>query len=168
MRAISAFLLLFLPGLVLAAGTDPEVTRDPAPAQADGKLHTLRTIPEACARLQGEFTGDPAAPYAFSAVRSSPNCRARAKLVDAKKAGASADSGWILNDRIEVPSAACPSLSAVVEVWRQDTGAADPKLDGQGQARIYLREGIEKARAGKLAALPVYAVAMTVEGKPCR
>ena len=88
--------------------------------------------------------------------------------MDADKAGIPGKAGWILNDRIRVPSAACPSLQAVVEVWRRPGEAAVPAKDGQGQARIYLREGIARARAGALAALPVYAVQLAVEGKPCR
>jgi len=167
MRATSALLLLALSGLALAADTAPEVARDPAPPQAVGKPHTLRTIPEACARLTGEFTGEPARPYAFGAVRTGPNCQPRARLVDAAKVGASVETGWILNDRIVVPSAACPGLSAVIEVWRQDTARAAPELDGQGQARIYLGEGIARAKAGKLAALPVYAAAVSIEGAAC-
>src|SRR5690606_28343471 len=167
MRATSALLLLALSGLALAADTAPEVARDPAPPQAVGKPHTLRTIPEACARLTGEFTGDPARPYAFGAVRSSPNCQPRARLVDAAKVGASAEAGWILNDLVAGLSAPCPGPPAVVEVWLQDTTQAAPELDGQGQARIYLREGIARAKAGKLAALPVYAAAISIQGDAC-
>src|SRR3546814_14098461 len=51
-----------------------------------GVVHTLRAIPEACARLQGEFTGDAAQPYRFAAVRTSATCQPRARLVDAAKA----------------------------------------------------------------------------------
>ena len=127
----------------------------------------MRVIPEACARLEGEFTGDATRPYAFKVVRSSATCQPRAKMVDAGKAGAPGD-GWVLNDRIRVPSAACPGMTAVVRVWRQDRDARAPALDAQGKSRIYLEEGLQKARAGKLAALPVYAVASALEGKPCR
>ena len=45
---------------------------------------------------------------------------------------------------------------------------APPKADAQGRSRIYLKEGIDAARAGDLTPVPVYAAAMTVEGKPCR
>ena len=85
----------------------------------------------------------------------------------AAKAGAPGP-GWILNDRIRVPSAACPGQAAVVRVWRQQESQASPALDAQGKSRIYLEEGLKKAKAGKLAALPAYAVAMTLEGKPCK
>ena len=151
-----------------AAATQPEIDRKAAPPQAQGKLHTLRTIPEACATLTGVFTGKAERPYALDVRRTSPNCQARARLVDAAKAGASAEAGWILHDRIRVPSAACESRRAVVEVWRRPGGAGVPTKDGQGQARIYLKEGIAKAKAGELAALPVYAVQLAIEGKPCR
>ena len=168
MRAIALVLASLLAAPAAAADTAPEITRDAAPPQAVGALHTLRSIPEACATLTGKFTGKADAPYALDAVRSSSNCHPRARLVDAEKAGIPGKAGWILNDRIRVPSAACPSLQAVVEVWRRPGEAAVPAKDGQGQARIYLREGIAKARAGALAALPVYAVQLAVEGKPCR
>lgn len=168
MRVIVVLLAVLLAAPAAAADTRPEITRDPAPPQAQGKPHTLRTIPEACATLVGRFTGDAERPYAIDARRTSPACQPRARLVDAAKAGASAQAGWILNDRIRVPSATCPALEAVVEVWRKPGEAAVPAKDGQGQARIYLREGIAKARSGELAALPVYAVRMAVEGAACR
>ena len=69
-----------------AAGPKPEVARDTGKPQAVGAVHTVRAIPEACARLEGMFTGDAAQPYRFAAVRSSPNCQARARYVDFAKA----------------------------------------------------------------------------------
>lgn len=167
MRALPALLAVLLAAPVAAADTTPEISRDTAPAQPEGKPHTLRTIPEACATLVGVFTGEAGHPYAVDARRTSPACQPRARLADASKEGASEQAGWILNDRIRVPSAACPSREAVVEVWRKPGDAAVPSRDGQGQARIYLREGIAKAKAGTLAALPVYAVRMSVDGKAC-
>lgn len=169
MRSLAAFLLATtLAAPALAAEPTPEVTRAPAPAQATGVLHGLRNIPEACVRLQGKFTGDPAAPYRIAVVRSSPACQPRARIVDAASAKPSVASGWILNDRIRVPSAACTSRQAVVTVWRHPTDPTPPALDAQGRARIYLEESMRKARAGKLAAVPTYAVSMQVEGKACR
>ena len=155
-------------GAAHAADPKPEIQRDPVAPQAVGKTHTLRTIPEACARLEGSFTGDAAAPYGFRAVRSSERCGARARLVDAVKAKASVANGWTLNDVIRVPSAACPSQQAVVRVWRKDAAVAPPKLDAQGRSRIYLKEGLDAASAGTLKPVPMFAVAMTVEGKACR
>ena len=71
---------LLLASTAMAADPPPEIRRPVAPPQADGVPHTLRTIPEACARIEGRFTGDAAAPYALGAVRTGPRCRARAAL----------------------------------------------------------------------------------------
>ena len=79
----------------------------------------------------------------------------------------SAKSGWILNDRISVPEAGCPGLHAVATVWRRPAHGTPPALDAQGRSRVYLKQAVSDARAGKLAALPAYAIAMGVEGKPC-
>lgn len=151
-----------------AAEPTPEIRRGVASPQAAGVVHTLRTIPEACARLEGQFTRDAAAPYKFAAVRTSARCAPRAKLVDAKVAKASAANGWLLNDVIRVPDAACPSRQAVVRVWRKDAKVAPPKLDAQGRSRIYLKDSMDAARAGDLKPIPMFAAAMTVEGHACR
>lgn len=160
--------LLALPAVVGAAESKPEIQRSPVSPQVVGMLHTLRTIPEACARLQGQFTGNAAAPYTFAAVRTSDRCQPRARLVDAGGAKASVANGWILNDLIRVPSAACPSQQAVVRVWRKEANAAPPKRDAQGRSRIYLKDGLDAADAGKLGAIPMYAAAMQVEGRACK
>ena len=151
-----------------AADPKPEIQRAASTPQAIGVTHTLRTIPEACARLEGKFTGDAAKPYAFAAVPSSARCQPRAHLVDAVSAKASVANGWLLNDVIRVPSASCPSQQAVVRVWRQASKAAPPKLDAQGRSRIYLKEGLEAARKGELAATPVFAASMALEGLACK
>lgn len=155
-------------GAAHAAEPTPEIRRDPATPQAVGAAHTLRTIPEACARLEGKFTGNPADPYDFRAVSTSERCGARARLVDATKANASVANGWVLNDLIRVPNAACPAQQAVVRVWRKDAKVAPPKLDAQGRSRIYLKDGLDTARAGDLAPVPMFAAAMVLEGKACR
>lgn len=160
--------LLASSGAVRAADPVPEISRAAATPQATGVAHTLRTIPEACARLEGQFTGKVSAPYAFSAVRTSARCAPRAKLVDAANAKASVANGWLLNDLIRVPEAACPSRQAVVRVWRKDIKVAPPKLDAQGRSRIYLKESMDAARAGDLKPIPVYAAAMTMEGIACK
>lgn len=168
-RSPATFLsLVLLAAPAFAADPAPEIRRDPAPPQKVGVLHGLRTIPEACARLQGEFTGAEAEPYRFAVVRTSPACQPRARIVAAAEAKPSAAGGWILNDRIRVPSAACATRQAVVTVWRHPADAAPPALDAQGRSRIYLEESMRKARAGKLAAIPAYAVSMSLEGTPCR
>lgn len=150
-----------------AAEPKPEIEREPATPQAVGVAHTLRTIPEACARIEGVFTGQAADPYRFSVVRTSSRCQARARLVDAKKANAAAGGDWIFHDLVRVPSAACPSQQAVVRIWRKDAAAAaPPALDAQGRSRIYLKEAKAKLQA-QGAELPLYAAAMAVEGQAC-
>ena len=151
----------------LATDPTPEIQRPAAQPQAVGSVHTLRQIPEACARLEGQFTGQAAQPYKFAVVRTSPNCQARARFVDAAKAKPSLAAGWKFNDLIRVPSAACPSQQAVVRVWRKPADVAPPKLDAQGQARLYLGDEKAKAAAKQLAAIPMFAAAMSVEGTAC-
>jgi hypothetical protein len=168
--AAAAFLAATLAASFAAGAADPrpEVERAPAKPQPVGALHSLRTIPEACVRLQGRFTGDAADPYRFEAVRTSPGCQPRALVLDAAKAKPSTASGWILNDRISVPEAGCPGLQAVATVWRRPAAGAPPALDAQGRSRVYLKQAVSDAKAGKLAALPAYAIATDIAGKPCR
>lgn len=132
---------MFLAGLLLAlamaaaAAQSPEIQRGPIPAQVPGVLHTLpRTIPEAMyPRLEGRFTkAKEASPYALTQVRTGTRCQARARLLDARKAQASAANGWILNDVLRVPNASCSGQSAVIRIWRKDAASATPKLDAQG------------------------------------
>lgn len=167
--------LAALPALLLAAGfawaaTDPvpEVQRPPATPQAVGVVHTLRTIPEACARIEGRFTGEAAQPYQYDVVRTSPACQPRAGLIDADKAKPSEAKGWIFNDLIRVPSAACPQQQAVLRIWRRPADAVPPKLDAQGRSRIYLADSVSKAKAGKLPPIPLYTATLAVEGDACR
>jgi hypothetical protein len=168
--AAAALLVAALAASFAAGAADPrpEVERAAATPQPVGVLHSLRTIPEACLRLQGRFTGDAAAPYRFEAVRTSPACQPRALVEDAAKARPSAANGWILNDRVSVPEAGCPGLQAVATVWRRPATGTPPALDAQGRSRIYLEQTLRNAKAGKLAALPAYAISTAVEGKPCR
>lgn len=151
-----------------AAEPVPEIQRKPGAPQAVGVLHTLRTIPEACARLQGQFTGNAASPYKVSAERTSARCQARARLVDAASAKPSATNGWVLNDVIRVPRAGCSTQQAVVRVWRKDAKPQPPKLDAQGRSRIYLKKGLDDSRAGNLEAIPLYAASMAVAGLACK
>ena len=83
-------------------------------------------------------------------------------------AKASVTNGWILNDLIRVPSAACPSQQAVVRIWRKDVDNVPPKPDAQGRSRIYLKEGLAAARAGEIKPIPVYSAAMVIEGSACK
>jgi hypothetical protein len=148
----------------MAAEPGPEIERPAATPQAVGVVHTLRQIPEACARIEGAFTGDPAEPYRFAVVRTSPQCQPRARFVDAARARPSVEGGWIFNDLIRVPSAACAAQQAVVRIWRRPV-EQDIALDGQGRARIYLEDEMAAAQGQK--PVPMYAAAMTVEGD-CR
>lgn len=150
----------------MAKQVAPEIQRPTGTAQAVGVAHSIRTIPEACARLEGVFTGQ-AMPYQFKAVRTSASCQPRARLVDAAKLKPSQASGWVLNDEIRIPNAACPSQLAVVQVWRKPSNATPPKLDGQGRSRVYLDDAKQAASAGTMPAIAMYAAAMTVEGKAC-
>src|SRR5690554_3436166 len=153
-------------GPALASDSVPEITRGDVAAQSVGVVHTLRQIPEACARIEGAFTGDPAEPYRYAVVRTSPNRQPRARSVAAAKARPDAAEGWILNDLLRMTSAECPMQQAVVRVWRKPVDQAI-KLDGQGQSRIYVEEAKEAAAAGNIAAIPMFAAGMELEGQPC-
>lgn len=166
MRAVLPVILAVAAIPALAADPKPEISRDAVAPQAVGVVHTLRQIPEACARIEGGFTGDAAEPYRFAVVRTSANCQPRARFVDAAKAQPSEAAGWVFNDLIRVPSADCPSQQAVVRVWRKPVDQTI-RLDGQGQSRIYVEESKQAAAAGRLAAVPMFAAEMGVEGSPC-
>lgn len=165
-QILALALMLSMPAF--AAGQDaasaPEIKRETGAPQSTGVVHTLRQIPEACARIEGVFTGNAAEPYKFSVVRTSPQCQARARFIDADKLSKAEKAAWIFNDMIRVPNAACPGQQAVVRIWRKPVDQTI-ELDAQGKARIYLADAKQNAAEGKLAALPMYAAAMTVEGK---
>jgi hypothetical protein len=163
-----AVTLAWLPLQASAAGPVPEIRRDVGTPQATGAAHTLRTIPEACARFEGRFTGNAAAPYDFAAVPTSPQCQPRARLVPFEQAGASVEAGWLLNDLIRVPSADCATQHAVVRVWRKPADNT-PTLDGQGSARVYLQDATQAAAAREpLPAVSLYTAQMTLQGTACR
>lgn len=166
-RAVGGLLLLAAATSAGAADPAPERPRPPGTPQAVGALHTLRQIPEACARLEGMFTGQAAEPYRFSVVPSSPGCQPRARYVDYLQAEPAVASGWKLNDVIRVPNAGCPSQQAVVRVWRLPADNQPPQLDGQGQARIYLEEAKQQAASGKVPKVALFSAQMTLEGKAC-
>ena len=164
----SLLLLALAAAPVLATDPVPEVQRPPGAPQAVGAVHTLRTITEACARIEGRFTGDASEPYHYEVVRTSPMCQPRARLVDADKVHPDTAGGWIFNDLIRVPSAACPGQQAVLRIWRHPADATPPKLDAQGKSRIYLEKSMEQAKAGKLASLPLFTATLQVEGEACK
>ena len=149
-----------------AETAQPEIQRGLGHPQAIGQLHTLRTIPEACVRLQGEFTGDAAAPYRFESVPRD-RCARRARYIDATalKAAPSVASGWILNDVIRVPNATCPEQQAALSVWRHPVAPPSIVLDGQGRMRMYLKDGTISAPSGqKENALSLYTATLEVSG----
>jgi len=145
----------------------PERSRPVGAPQAVGAVHTVRQIPEACTRLEGVFTGQADAPYRLRAVPTAPGCQPRARYADAATAQPSAQDGWILNDVIRIPDAACPARQAVVRVWRKPV-AQDLARDGQGQARVYLEQARQQAAAGQLRALPQFSARLEVAGSGCR
>ena len=147
----------------------PELQRDPGKPQAVGARHTLRTIPEACARIEGVFTGKSASPYLSEVVNTNPACHPRVRLRDAGDAKPTRAGGWIFNDMIQVPSAECPSQVAVVRIWRKPSASAvPPKLDAQGRARVYIGGAEDTLKNHGVDQLPQYAVATNVEGKACK
>lgn len=171
MRLVLPSLLLMLP-LAAANAAEPsspapELSRAVGAAQAVGAQHTLRQIPEACARLEGVFTGDTAQPYRFAVVRTSEQCQPRARFVDFAKAQPTTDKGWKLNDVIRVPNAACPTQQAVVRVWRLPVAISNER-DGQGQSRIYLEDAKKQAAAGAIPKVTMFAAEQSLEGTACR
>lgn len=160
-------LALLLAAPTIAAQQAPEISREPATPQADGAAHTVRTIPEACARIEGVFTGQAQPPYRFSVKQTAPQCQARARLVNADEVEPDAAQGWLYHDEIRIPSAACKGLVAVARIWRKPgTGALE--LDAQGRARIYLDEARANAEAGRVRDPAMYAAQLRVEGDSCR
>ncbi|HFK2922503.1 hypothetical protein [Stenotrophomonas beteli] len=166
MRLSLLMLAALVPAVPALAAETPELQRAVGAPQAVGAVHTLRQIPEACARLEGAFTGQAAEPYRFSAVRTSEQCQPRARFVDYTKAQPSADKGWKLNDVIRVPNATCPAQQAVVRVWRLPVNNSQA-LDGQGQSRIYLEEAKKQAAAGQIPKVTMFAAQLQMEGKAC-
>ena len=169
MRAtpLIAILTLAIAHPLLAAEPAPEIKREAGTPQAVNALHTLRQIPEACARMEGMFTGNAAEPYKFALVRTSPNCQPRARFVEFAKAKPSEADGWKFNDLIQVPNAACPSQKAVVRVWRKPADASPPELDAQGRSRLYLKEMQAAAKQGGYQPIPMFAAEMKLEGQAC-
>ncbi|NZA25858.1 hypothetical protein H0E84_05635 [Luteimonas sp. SJ-92] len=169
MRRIAAVLvatLLGAPAVLPAAGQAPEIERETAPPQAVGAAHTLRQIPEACARIEGVFTGQADPPYRFSVKQTSPGCRPRARLVDADRVRPDPADGWVLNDVVRIPAAACPSQVAVARIWRRPAEGT-LQTDAQGRVRIYLDEARAQAESGNAPQPGLYAAQLRVEGEAC-
>ena len=149
-----------------APEAQPEIQREIGQAQAVGQVHTLRNIPEACVHFEGQFTGNKAAPYRFE---SSPRerCEPRAKFVasSALKKPPSVATGWILNDVIRVPNAACPTQQAALSIWRRQVDPTKITLDAQGRMRIYMKDGNVTSPTGEKAkAVGLYTATLAVSG----
>ena len=166
-RPLLALSLSLLPAFVLAAPPAPELTRPAGKPQVVGVVHTVRGIPEACARFEGQFTGDDAAPYRLTPVKTHPQCQPRARLVAFDQAKPSLKSGWKLNERIVVTREGCPAQQAVLQVWRKPGAAAPPTLDAQGRSRIYLEEAKAQAQAKPGAGMSLFAVDLQVAKGAC-
>ena len=167
MRSIPFLMLALALAAPAAAQQRPEIVREQAPPQADGAAHTLRTIPEACARVEGVFTGQAEPPYRFSVKQSAPQCQPRARLVNADEVKPDPAQGWLYHDEIRIPSADCAGLQAVARIWRKP-GTDTLELDAQGRARIYLDEAKANAEAGRTRDPAMYAAQLRVEGNGCR
>lgn len=167
MKPILFVAALSLAAVATAAENKPEIVRPVAPPQAAGVKHTVRTFPEACARITGVYTGKAADPYTFAITKTDPRCAPRAQLVDARKVNAAAGKDWVFHDLVQVPSAACPSQVATVRVWRDSAKLAPPKLDAQGRSRVYAADAQAAKQPGAVK-MPRFAVAMSLEGKPCK
>ncbi len=166
--AMPLFIGTFAATLAQAADPVPEVQRNPYPPKPNGEVHTIRIIPEACVYLHGMFTGDKALPYRYGAKRNSARCQPRAQMVDPAKAVPSLAAGWILNDIVRIPSAACATQVAVIRVWRKPAVNAPPPPDAQGRSRIYLDESKQRTAQGGLAPVTKFAAVLTLEGAACR
>ena len=163
-------------GLAAATSPGPEVERPVVKPQRVGQLHTLRTIPEACIRLEGQFTGEAEEAYRVAALPTHPRCQPRARFrLEAAAAvrpdgpdAAAAGERWRLNDVIRVPSAECAKRQAVVQVWRSTANATPPALDAQGRARIHLADLRADGPPLGQSGLGEYVAALTVEDGGCR
>ena len=145
----------------------PEHERPLGAPQAVGAVHTVRTIPEACTRLEGVFTGEAAQPYRMQVVATGGHCQPRARYVEPAQAAPSQGTGWILGDVVRIPDAACRSRQAVVKVWRKPV-EQPLERDGQGQVRIYLEDARKQAAAGRTRPLPEYSAQLELEPGRCR
>lgn len=164
---VPCIIALALSPRLAAAEAQSEITRQPAPPMAIGQDHTVRQIPEACARIEGRFTGQEQPAYRFRVVQTGPGCSPRARLVNADEVEPDLAEGWILNDVVEIPAAGCPGLRAVATVWRLPA-TSRLELDAQGRARIYLDESRQAAGTGDVPQGELYAARLRVNGEPCR
>ena len=163
-RALYALLPVLILALPAAASGAVAGHRPAAAAQADGVAHTLRQIPEACVRVQGQFTGDAQRPYLMEVVPTAARCPRRAHFAGLARQVPDAGQQWQRDERITVPSARCPGLQVELTLWRRD-GAVAPPRDGQGRQRIYLEQVQQATAEATLAALPQWRASWKVQGQ---
>lgn len=164
-RCLPLLALTACPVVFAASLSTPEVRRDgPLPAQPADLAHTLRIIPETCHYLRGRFTGDARAPYVVDAVARGGRCQARARL---RAVAAPPGEGWLLNDALRVPHAACPGFEAMVTIWRRSGDNLPPARDAQGRARLYLQDEKQRAERSALERLGEYVYLVTTDGVRC-
>ncbi len=140
-RRLALLFCCAIPVATLAA--EPEISRPVGKPQAVGVPHGLRTIPEACAQLEGRFDADASAPYALSARPKTP-CQPRAAFDTALTQPPAAGAGWILNDVIRVPRADRADCIATISVWRHPGTMTPIEHDGQQRVRLYLDQPVVK------------------------
>ncbi len=127
----------------------PKSSRDTGKPQAVGERAYRARHPGGLRAAGGHVHRRCAQPYKFAAVRSSPNCQARARFVDFVKATAFG-GGWLEVQRRD-PRTQCglSSLQAVVRVWRKPADVAPPNWMRRAVSRIYLQEAGEQAKTQK-------------------
>src|SRR3546814_16459418 len=106
MRSLAFLMLaatLIVPASARASDPAPEIEREPAAPQQTGVLHALRPTPEACPRLQGEFSNHPAAPYRFAVVRTSAHLPPPARSHNAEAAQPTPPRRWITQHPLPLP-----------------------------------------------------------------
>ena len=165
--AMVALLMVVQP---VAAGTGGSQVASQRPAvqpQPDGVLHTLRQIPEACVRLQGQFTGQAQQPYALQVVETSLTCPRRAVFTGVS-AQAPGEPGWQPVEQLRVPSARCPGMVRVLDLWQLPGQVRRLPVDGQGRERVYLEQARATPAADSRALLPQWRASWQVQGQCAR
>ena len=165
--AMVAMLMTSLPAAAVAVGSQTASPRPVVQPQPDGVLHTLRQIPEACVRLQGQFTGQAQQPYALQVVPTTTSCPRRAVFAGAS-AQAPAEPGWQPVEQLRVPSAGCPGMVLVLQLWQLPGQVRRLPADGQGRERVYLEQVRATPAADSRALLPQWRASWQVQGQCAR
>lgn len=165
--AMVALLMAVQPVAAAAAGTQAANPRPAVQPQPDGGLHTLRQIPEACVRLQGQFTGLAQQPYALQVVPTSASCPRRAVFAGVSTQ-APAVPGWQPVEQLRVPSARCPGMVLVLQLWQLPGQVRRLPADAQGRERVYLEQVRATPAADSRALLPQWRASWQVQGQCAR